>query len=220
MTTPQYPDKVIYKGIVFRRYPNAKQFSHRMYYRPHIGYCKKGVQHLHQEIWKDANGPIPKGYEIHHKDNNPLNNDITNLECKEKSKHLKEHGVSRRGVFTERHRNQLLDASKKAISWHKSEEGIKWHKLNAKQCWVGRKPSLVPCAKCGKEHESYYPKRTPQFCSTACSQAMRKELGKVSEERICIVCSKPFTTNKYRNRRTCNRACYNISHMPELIRSR
>ncbi len=32
-------------------------------------------------LWEQHHGPIPAGYEIHHKDLDPLNNDITNLEA-------------------------------------------------------------------------------------------------------------------------------------------
>ena len=43
-------------------------------------------------IYEDYYGIIvPKGYVIHHKDDNPHNNDIDNLELKENSKHIKDH---------------------------------------------------------------------------------------------------------------------------------
>ena len=32
-------------------------------------------------IWEKIMGPIPPGMVIHHKDENRLNNDISNLEC-------------------------------------------------------------------------------------------------------------------------------------------
>ena len=35
---------------------------------------------LHRDKWEYYNGKIPIGYQIHHKDNNKLNNDIDNLE--------------------------------------------------------------------------------------------------------------------------------------------
>lgn len=34
---------------------------------------------LHRHIWQKQNGPIPKGYDIHHIDKNPLNNSLDNL---------------------------------------------------------------------------------------------------------------------------------------------
>ena len=42
---------------------------------------KQVRQLAHRWIWEQANGPIPDGYEIHHRDHNPLNNDLDNLMC-------------------------------------------------------------------------------------------------------------------------------------------
>lgn len=35
---------------------------------------------IHRVIWETANGKIPKGYDIHHKDKDRTNNSISNLE--------------------------------------------------------------------------------------------------------------------------------------------
>ena len=45
----------------------------------------------HKYIWESVNGPIPSGYEIHHKDENKLNNSLDNLECLTKSDHACRH---------------------------------------------------------------------------------------------------------------------------------
>jgi hypothetical protein len=42
---------------------------------------KQRRQLTNRWIWEQANGPIPIGHEIHHEDENPLNNDISNLRC-------------------------------------------------------------------------------------------------------------------------------------------
>ena len=46
---------------------------------------------LHRLVYKLFCGDIPKGMHIHHKDKNPLNNSLTNLELKEAKQHLREH---------------------------------------------------------------------------------------------------------------------------------
>ena len=47
---------------------------------------------LHRVIFEEFyNIKIPKGYEIHHIDGNSLNNDIRNLQCVTKEKHLSFH---------------------------------------------------------------------------------------------------------------------------------
>jgi hypothetical protein len=53
------------------------------------GSCKRGKEHL--LIWKEVNGNIPKGYAVHHKDFNKLNNNIDNLELLSHKEHRKKH---------------------------------------------------------------------------------------------------------------------------------
>lgn len=43
--------------------------------------------YLHRAVWEFYNGKIPKGYHIHHKDENKKNNQIENLECLTKHDH-------------------------------------------------------------------------------------------------------------------------------------
>jgi hypothetical protein len=52
----------------------------------------RDIQELeHQRIWKRANGSIPNGYEIHHKDENKENNSLANLELLTFSDHRRIH---------------------------------------------------------------------------------------------------------------------------------
>ncbi|MBE3092789.1 MAG: HNH endonuclease [Chloroflexi bacterium] len=57
-----------------------------------------GKEYLaHRMIWEKYYGTIPEGHIVHHKDENKLNNDISNLELKEnRSKHMKLHHKLRR----------------------------------------------------------------------------------------------------------------------------
>lgn len=41
----------------------------------------------HRYVYEQANGPIPDGYVIHHKDHNKQNNSLENLECLSKHDH-------------------------------------------------------------------------------------------------------------------------------------
>ena len=41
--------------------------------------------------WEFANGPVPKGYLVHHKDRNKLNDDPANLELMTRAQHILEH---------------------------------------------------------------------------------------------------------------------------------
>lgn len=41
--------------------------------------------------WESANGPLPDGYLVHHKDRNPLNDEPSNLQALTRAEHLAEH---------------------------------------------------------------------------------------------------------------------------------
>lgn len=69
-----------YNGVVWTRYPESNRRQLRVYYWHHSSW-KKSPEALHRQLYKDFVGPIPAGYHIHHKDSNPENNSITNLEC-------------------------------------------------------------------------------------------------------------------------------------------
>lgn len=73
------------------KYGNAKKIDGGYYW---ITSRKEGNHGklLHRLIWEDFYGkPVPKDYDIHHRDHNPLNNEIWNLQCCEHSKHMRFH---------------------------------------------------------------------------------------------------------------------------------
>jgi len=90
-------------------------------------------------VWIQKNGPIPDGYEVHHKDDNPLNDHISNLECITKKEHKRLHGKKR--VWSEETKQKISESLKansdlsdiqkklweerKASGWEYPEEGKK-----------------------------------------------------------------------------------------------
>lgn len=63
----------------------------KFYYDKSNGYMfrlDKKKMFLHRYIWEIERGEIPKGFEIHHKDGNKLNNIIDNLECISRGEHI------------------------------------------------------------------------------------------------------------------------------------
>lgn len=48
---------------------------------------------VHRYVWQKHYGIIPKGFVVHHKDENKLNWNIENLELKKNREHSKEHAV-------------------------------------------------------------------------------------------------------------------------------
>ena len=47
---------------------------------------------LHRYIWEKEKGKIPKGWDIHHVDEDKSHNEISNFECLPKADHTRKHG--------------------------------------------------------------------------------------------------------------------------------
>ncbi len=52
---------------------------------------------LHRDVWESVHGPIPDGYDIHHRDHDKTNNDIANLECLPKAEHARRYNIGCNG---------------------------------------------------------------------------------------------------------------------------
>lgn len=159
-------------------------------FRIQNGYFCRGNKRLHRLIWEKFNGKIPKGFDIHHKDGNKLNNSLSNLECIPHSMHLSLH----------------MKSNKKLYDWHKTEEGRKALGKHSKEIWKNRKIHTLSCLQCGKSFEAKQIDRA-KYCDNKCEQAARRARGVDLIERLCIICSKPFKINKYHKTKTCGYAC-------------
>ena len=45
--------------------------------------------YLHRDVWEHHNGPIPEGFDIHHRDHDRANNRLENLELIDKAEHAR-----------------------------------------------------------------------------------------------------------------------------------
>jgi len=200
-------EEVEYDGIIWRRYPDAKNTSDRKYYKS-AGF-KEDPKYLHRYKWEKVNGPVPKGCHIHHIDKNNLNNDIENLQAITFKEHRKEHWNEER---SEKHKEILRSINHLAKAWHKSEEGSEWHKEHARivaEAQSKIKCNLI-CEQCGKEFETPGQcKKHTRFCSNACKSESRRRSGIDNEDRICKNCNKSFTINRYARKEFCSRKCSN-----------
>jgi len=166
----------------------------------------RGIGHLHQEVWKFHNGEIPKGMHIHHKDGNPLNNEISNLEILTPRQHRAHHPIKDMA----RHLSHLESIRPMSKAWHASDAGRKWHSENAKKCMKDRaeNPVTLRCQVCGETFLTVF--SSTLFCSNACRAKNRRDTGVDDESRECAVCGSQFTINKYRPQKCCSRHCGGI----------
>lgn len=80
MTTDDPPKFIEFNGRKYQLEPCKRYYTRQ-------AWSAAGPSSLHRAIWEHHYGPIPDYHDIHHKDENPLNNDISNLECVDRGKH-------------------------------------------------------------------------------------------------------------------------------------
>lgn len=168
-----------------------------------MGTVNKKPQRLHMYMWLREHGVIPPGYHIHHKDGNKANNDMENLELLEMTAHLGNHGKDR---DIEEQRRTMDKVREKASEWHKSKEGLEWHRQQyEKTKHLLHKRCDIVCIECGKVHNSG--KFGAKFCSERCKSAYRKKSGVDDIMRECEICKGEFKTNKHSSARFCSDEC-------------
>lgn len=160
------PKFIDFNGFRFRLSGN--------YYRKN-GWSQKGPTNLHRAIWEFHFGEIPKDYEIHHKDGDTFNNDISNLSIVPISEHQRAHTKQRQANGSLLPPGKL--ARERAKEWHQSKEGREWHKQHGKDAWVNRVWHECVCQECGQKFMSPYPTRA-KFCHLNCKMfSLRRRRG-------------------------------------------
>lgn len=181
-----------YRGRKFVRYPQSK-YPSAHYFRPSRNDGDRRA--LHQVVWEDANGPVPDGFELHHRDKNKVNNALENLQ------------LVPRGHAGVLHPENIAAAREAARIWHGSAEGLAWHSEHGAATWIGREGITKTCDHCGGEFSDINHRESNRFCSNKCKSAWRRAAGLDDEERICTICGARFHINRYESARTCSRQC-------------
>lgn len=193
-------DEVTYNGITYRRYPDSENRPDRKYYRPSANHIEDGVEALHREVYKNEVGDIPDGCVVHHKDGDPTNNDPSNLEAIPPEEHAKRHDWGGDAPPEK--------AIEKAKEWHKSEEGREWHALHFEESLAQAfDETAKTCEYCGDGFTDESAQDAGKYCSNKCKSAARRERGDDDVTRECVICGEQFTTNKYKETKTCDASC-------------
>lgn len=160
-------EQIIVDNIRFRRYYESVRREDRIYFK---GYYNKKRVTLHRYLWEKINGSIPKGFVVHHINNNPLDNRIDNLQCVSRSEHQSNHLKEPERI--EKSRLTIKIAREFANKWHGSPEGLKFHKKLGKISWKKKIKKEKKCLNCFKQYKTYFPSRS-KFCSTKCKSKFR-----------------------------------------------
>jgi len=171
---PEYADPIwldpitqYFDGKLYRLFKGEKYFS-----------C--GGKKMHRAVWQSAFGDIPSRCHIHHRDGNPSNNSIANLECMDGGEHRTMERTREAAGKTE-HFSDL--ARERAADWHASDEGRLWHKRHAERSktWLKWKRVKKDCPVCGDEFDALVRKggHAGKFCGPNCraTNSRRKRKG-------------------------------------------
>lgn len=165
----------------------AVVFDGIKYYKQKSGYYRCAItakrerenieRSLHRAVWIKYKGNIPKGYHIHHKDENKDNNNIENLELLSVSQHAKFHSKKNKLFWnTEKGVRANRRGIKNAKKWHGTEDGKKWHSEH--QIETVRKHLIKEiCKECGVEFNTYDDeKRHKEYCKKCRDKLLKRKL--------------------------------------------
>ena len=138
---------------------------------------------LHQWTWQLENGLQSRGYEVHHKDHNKDNNDISNLELLTTEEHAEHHKreawVLRSDENRKKNSEQLGSIRHLATEWHRSDEGREWHREH--RIAMGGAPFVKnkqrTCSFCGTELMHWRPVGVV-YCNRKCEYGAYRERHK------------------------------------------
>ena len=164
-------DCIQFNGKKYYRCQAQRYFSTSYDYKN-----KKSGTRLHRDVWEFYSGKkIPKGYHIHHKDGNWLNNDFSNLECLSRKEHFERHRQEIADIWK---RPEMQEANargrEKCKEWHASEAGHKWHSEHQKK-YIESVLQEQVCESCGKVFRTF----TDTRHKTMCHKCRDKELHKL-----------------------------------------
>ncbi len=134
------------------------------------GYIYNGKQiRLHRYVWIYYNGEIPEGYDVHHKNEDKDNNDISNLELKLSNKHYSDHSIKNKR--TEEWKNTWEEIRQKGSEAHKRlemrEKSSQLFKKQYAERIANSEPQKCICIECQKEYTTYN-LGINMFCSRIC----------------------------------------------------
>lgn len=137
---------------------------------------RKNPKGLHVAIWEFYSGKkVPKGYVVHHKDHNSLNNDFSNLECVSREQHWEMHKEDfHKWAKSDESKKHLSEIREKASAWHKSEVGKNWHKKMVND-YYSKLYKEKTCKRCGRVFKTTKDADICKICKNSIHNAERRK---------------------------------------------
>ena len=182
---------IVYADVAFRLYPGRRYFECGASAAQSLGSSL-----LHRVVWLREVGPIPDGYDVHHKDHDPTHNSLANLELKAESEHGRHHIQKRLAPGG--------DLQTTLAAWRASEAGQTILRDNARKMHANTPVRELTCAHCGEPFRTQHPSQ--KYCTDACGELAGRR-GTVSI--ICAICgaTKLVKSHSTKQTQTCSYKC-------------
>jgi hypothetical protein len=166
-----------------------------------------GGGYMHRIVWAHHNGPIPRGWQVHHVDHDPANNAIENLALHDGGEHAVYH-YHEGGHLKPYASKEWLDQIRYlAADARRTPEGRAKMSAAAKRGWELAEYETRVCTYCGKDYRGRVNADRRGFCGMSCQGMARKASGVDDIDRTCICCGAAFRSNKYTGGKSCSRSC-------------
>ena len=154
-----------------------QRFMGKTYYLCGKYFQRNGVR-LHREVWREAHGDIPEGYEVHHIDANRANNQLENLVLMEGGEHNSMHAKAAN------HDKAIMAAQEAARAWHSTSDGQKFHSELARKNWSRSHAKTYTCSWCLKPYSTrhMYGAGQNHFCCANCRAAATRKRKRDARE--------------------------------------
>ena len=158
---------------------------------------------IHRRVFEYYHGEIPAGYEIHHIDGNPANNDISNLQMLTKDEHTRTHAKAKeQKIYRCEFCGKIFYSSGSGVvRFCSSRCNHDWHQQQ------GHYTEIRICANCGNPFSAYKYNNT-RYCSPACAY---KDMPPTSKDKECPICHEIFRARKDKQV-YCSRSCAAKGH--------
>jgi hypothetical protein len=184
-----------YRGIPFRFYPESK----KSYF---AGIVSGSYKELHKYIWECEVGPVLSGHHVHHKDSDPTNNDVSNLECISASEHVYRHKM---WLIQKPIRSCKCVVCGKEYGSTQAGHSLTCSRICANRMQYEKGNKVIydrSCPHCGKEFRTA--KKASIYCSISCSKKVYWSLNALAE-KPCEWCGESFKPKTKRLRFCCRR---------------
>ena len=169
---------------------------------------------IHRDVWQYYKGEIPEGYVIHHKDFNPANNDISNLQLLTAREHKRLHAIYN-GNFAQKREFICQNCGKKYVAIDIGKNKFCSEACSQKHYYRLKNPLVVKkCRVCGKEFLTTQTSRK-KYCSKDCRLKANAKMHK----HICEWCGREFES-KSTEQKYCSNTCSMFAQWANEVRSK